>query len=179
MQTIQAVTTRRQRVEQGVMIESLCQCQVAALAGQWIKVCQHFIHAAVLDLEHILKARLIDRARGIGNPVGETSEHHQRPITLRLGVGISKACQYLVQGVPRYTGDLFARKSGFELGGAIREGADQAVPPGLLTGGKLAYYVIDPRVDLTISRRCCCHRARAQVVPERMAMAPYLIPRFL
>jgi hypothetical protein len=65
----QIVPPRKQRVENGAMLEPPRGREISLIVRLLINIQQHLVHAAVLDLEHRLQLLGSERRRDVVHPV--------------------------------------------------------------------------------------------------------------
>ena len=159
------------------MAEALGQAQVARLPGQRVQVRQHFAHAAVLRLEHLLEARLVDWPRGLVDPVGDPHQDRERLGILPEQECVAQPGHQLVQRVPGHANDGPAGQTIAQLRIAIGEAAYQAAMRRFLSGVELADDVVYPGAQPLPSGGRPRHRAGAQKMAQGVSWAkPLRLP---
>ncbi len=77
MQAVESVFLLGERIENGVVAELFGELEIFRITGDDVDIGQHFVHAAVLDVEHVLEL-LIRHVFGDGmSPVAKFDEDFQ------------------------------------------------------------------------------------------------------
>ncbi len=161
VQAIEAVAFGRERHQQGVVREALRQLAETHLPGDRGHVSQHFIHAAVLAIEHFLKAARAKRRRRPYRSSWRSSPALRAPAGCR-GSGAHRAvrpgsCAWCTRA--RRRSPLPARLS---VSGATPSGNAVSQPPVFCWQvGELAHDVVDALREARIVRGLhTCRRRR-------------------
>jgi hypothetical protein len=94
--------------------------------GEYEHIGEHFVHAAVFTVEHLLKGIVADRrARGV-DPLGETHQHVECLAAAAMHVCVAQSGQDLVSGVPGHARKGSAGEAVGERRDAIRKGGEPA-----------------------------------------------------
>src|SRR4029079_19123271 len=89
-----------ERIREGMVLEAAREGEPARVATVDGKVGEHFIHAAMLGIEHLCNLRSIEGREDACCPLGEANLDLQCLATPDVPIGVAEAGEGLVQGVP-------------------------------------------------------------------------------